>query len=61
MKFQNITYSVPWNLFLITVGNLILSIGLKSIIIPHGMITGGFSGSESTNTARGSPGQIQKT
>ncbi len=44
MKFQNITYSIPWNLFLITLGSLILAVGLKSIIIPHGMITGGFSG-----------------
>ncbi|MBU0970581.1 MAG: YitT family protein [Proteobacteria bacterium] len=44
MKFQNITYSIPWNLFLITLGNLILAVGLKAIIIPHGMITGGFSG-----------------
>ncbi|OQY51798.1 MAG: hypothetical protein B6230_04020 [Desulfobacteraceae bacterium 4572_89] len=44
MNFQNISYSVPWNLFLITAGNLILALGLKSIIIPHGMITGGFSG-----------------
>ena len=44
MKFQNITYSVPWNLFLITLGSFILAVGLKSIIIPHGMITGGFSG-----------------
>ncbi len=44
MNFQRMTYSVPWNLFLITLGNIIVSIGLKSIIIPHGMITGGFSG-----------------
>lgn len=44
MKFQNITYSIPWNLFLITVGCLIFGIGLKGIVIPHGMITGGFSG-----------------
>jgi len=44
MKFQNITYSVPWNLFLITMGSFILAVGLKSIIIPHGMITGGISG-----------------
>ena len=44
MKFQNITYSIPWNLFLITLGSVILAVGLKSIIIPHGMITGGFSG-----------------
>lgn len=44
MKFQNITYSIPWNLFLITLGSFILAVGLKSIIIPHGMITGGISG-----------------
>ncbi len=44
LKFQDITYSVPWNLFLITLGSVILAVGLKSIIIPHGMITGGFSG-----------------
>lgn len=44
MKLQNITYSVPWNLFLITAGSLIFSIGIKAIVIPNGMITGGFSG-----------------
>ena len=44
MKFQNITYSIPWNLFLITAGSLLFGIGLKGIVIPHGMITGGFSG-----------------
>ncbi|MBA3011791.1 MAG: YitT family protein [Proteobacteria bacterium] len=44
MKFQNITYSIPWNLFLITIGGFILAVGLKAIIIPHGLITGGFSG-----------------
>ncbi|MCD4678743.1 MAG: YitT family protein [Desulfobacula sp.] len=44
MKLQNISYSVPWNLFLITLGSIILGIGLKAIIIPNGMITGGFSG-----------------
>lgn len=44
MKFQNFTYSVPWNLFLITAGSVIVGIGLKGIVIPHGMITGGFSG-----------------
>lgn len=45
MKFKkNITYSIPWNLFLITVGSIVFSIGLKAIVIPNGMITGGFSG-----------------
>jgi len=44
MKFQNITYSIPWNLFLITLGSVITGIGLKAVVIPNGMITGGFSG-----------------
>jgi len=44
MNFQKISYSVPWNLFLITLGSVIIGIGLKAIVIPHGMITGGFSG-----------------
>ena len=37
-------YSVGWNLMLITVGGVILSIGIKSLAIPNGFITGGFSG-----------------
>jgi len=37
-------YAVPWNLFLITVGSIIFSIGIKAIVIPHGFITGGLSG-----------------
>jgi uncharacterized membrane-anchored protein YitT (DUF2179 family) len=36
--------SVMWNLFLISAGSLIFGIGLKSIAIPHGFITGGISG-----------------
>lgn len=44
MKFKNITYSIPWNLFLITLGSIVFGIGLKAIVIPSGMITGGFSG-----------------
>jgi len=44
MNFKNITYSVPWNLFLITLGSAIVAVAVKSIFIPHGMIAGGFSG-----------------
>ncbi len=46
MKPLKITlmYSVGWNLMLITVGGVILSIGIKSLAIPNGFITGGFSG-----------------
>jgi len=37
-------YSLLWNLLLITSGGILLAIGIKSIAIPHGFITGGFSG-----------------
>ena len=38
------TYSIPWNLFLITVGSVLFAIGLKAIAVPHGFITGGLAG-----------------
>ena len=41
---QNRLSSILINLVLITLGGLLLSIGIKSIAIPHGFITGGFSG-----------------
>lgn len=44
MNVKNMTYSIPWNLLLITLGSLVFAVGLKGIFIPHGMITGGFSG-----------------
>jgi uncharacterized membrane-anchored protein YitT (DUF2179 family) len=37
-------YPIPWNIFLITLGSIIFSIGIKAIVIPHGFITGGSSG-----------------
>ena len=36
--------SVLWNLLLISAGSVVFGIGLKSIAIPHGFITGGLSG-----------------
>ncbi len=48
MKSKSFIYSgrwsIPWNLFLITLGCIILGTGIKSVVLPHGMITGGFSG-----------------
>ncbi len=43
-KHKNIVFSVGWNLALITLGSFILASGIKGIAIPHGFITGGFSG-----------------
>jgi uncharacterized membrane-anchored protein YitT (DUF2179 family) len=36
--------SVSWNLLLISAGAAIFAIGVKSIVVPQGMITGGISG-----------------
>ena len=41
---RHYTQSVPYNLMLITVGAVIFGIGLKAIALPHGFISGGFSG-----------------
>ncbi|MBW2593727.1 MAG: YitT family protein [Deltaproteobacteria bacterium] len=37
-------YSIPWNIFLIMTGAIVISIGIKAIVIPHGFITGGLTG-----------------
>jgi uncharacterized membrane-anchored protein YitT (DUF2179 family) len=43
-KYKSMFFSVGWNLILLTVGSFVLAIGIKAIAIPHGLITGGFSG-----------------
>ena len=43
-KKRAIVFSVAWNLILLTAGAVVLAIGIKAIAIPHGFITGGFSG-----------------
>ena len=44
LKRRSTFFSVGWNLLLIAVGSIVLAIGIKSIAIPNGFITGGFSG-----------------
>jgi len=44
LMYHQFISSVMWNLFLISAGSLVFGIGLKSIAIPHGFITGGISG-----------------
>lgn len=41
---RQLTYNVPYNLLLITVGSIVFGIGVKAIALPHGFITGGISG-----------------
>lgn len=38
------SFSVPWNLFLITVGGFVFSLGFKAVLMPHGFLAGGFAG-----------------
>ena len=44
LLYHRFISSVLWNLLLISAGSLIFGIGLKSIAVPHGFITGGISG-----------------
>ncbi len=37
-------FSILWNLFLITTGTFLVGVGVKSIAVSHGFITGGVSG-----------------
>lgn len=37
-------YSVPWNLFLLTLGSLFVALAVKSVAVPHGLVSGGVSG-----------------
>ncbi len=43
-KFQRIRFTVPWNLFLLTVGSVIFVIGINGIAIHHNFIPGGLYG-----------------
>lgn len=43
-KMRSITSSVPWNLFLLTLGGLITTFALKCIANPHQFVAGGLYG-----------------
>ncbi|ACV69391.1 YitT family protein [Desulfohalobium retbaense] len=44
LSFRDLTYSVPWNLWLLTSGSILIAFGLKSIAIPQGFVSGGAGG-----------------
>ena len=44
LKKSKIVYSIAWNLILLTMGAIVVAIGIKAVAIPNGFITGGFSG-----------------
>jgi uncharacterized membrane-anchored protein YitT (DUF2179 family) len=44
-SFQNFAYSPAWNLFLLTAGALLYTIGTKGVVVVrHGFVTGGVFG-----------------
>jgi uncharacterized membrane-anchored protein YitT (DUF2179 family) len=43
-SFQNFAYSPAWNLFLLTAGALLYTIGTKGVVVRHGFVTGGVFG-----------------
>jgi uncharacterized membrane-anchored protein YitT (DUF2179 family) len=43
-KLRLYAYSVPWNMFLLTVGSLLVALSIKAVAVPHGLVTGGVSG-----------------
>lgn len=44
MTNRNLTYSIPWNLFLLASGSALFSIGIQALAVPHGLIHGGLFG-----------------
>ena len=38
------TFGVPWNLALLTIGGFLIAFSVKAVAMPHGLLTGGISG-----------------
>jgi len=43
-SLRRYAFTVPWNLFLLTSGSLLVAFAIKSVAVPHGLLTGGVSG-----------------
>ena len=43
-KYRLYAFSVPWNIFLLTVGSFLVAMAIKSVVVPHGFVSGGVSG-----------------
>lgn len=41
---RSYSFSVPWNLFLLSFGSCLIALGIKAVAVPHGLVTGGISG-----------------
>lgn len=43
-SIRRYAFTVPWNLFLLTTGSLLVAFAIKSVAVPHGLLAGGVSG-----------------
>jgi len=43
-KYRLYAFSIPWNIFLLTVGSFFIAMAIKSVAVPHGLVSGGVSG-----------------
>ena len=44
LTLHDIKYTIPWNLFLLTIGSLIFVIGMNGVVIHQNFIPGGLYG-----------------
>ncbi len=43
-KLRLYAFSIPWNIFLLTVGSFFVAVSIKAVAVPHGLVSGGVSG-----------------
>jgi len=43
-SLRRYAFTVPWNLLLLTAGSFLVAFAIKSVAVPHGLLTGGVSG-----------------
>ncbi len=43
-SIRRYAFTVPWNLFLLTAGSLLVAFAIKCVAVPHGLLAGGVSG-----------------
>lgn len=39
-KLRMYAFSIPWNLFLLSAGSVLVALGIKAVAVPHGLISG---------------------
>ena len=44
LTLRDLRFTIPWNLFLLTIGSIIVIIGMNGVVIHHSFIPGGLYG-----------------